>query len=457
MLVIISDLHLTDGTTGKTVAADAFRMFREHVRNLAYDASWRSDGTYRPVTAIDIVLLGDIFDLIRSTHWSDEARGSANFARPWDDPVAQPALARKVAQISDGILRQNEASFRLLRELSASDPITLPPADGRGLPARGSQERQSVTTRLHYLVGNHDWFLHLPGSPFERIREQITAALGLANPPGPFPHDPAESEALTRVFADHKVFARHGDIYDSFNYDADRGRDAATLGDAIVVEIINRFPQEVRRQMGDELPAYFLDSLYELANVRPSLLVPVWIAGQINRAGLGTAQGNEVKRVWNDIADEALALPFIREQDTRSPFDAVDLLETTLHFSRVLSFHSIAEIVSLVKKKLWGGDSSFARHALTETAFQNRSAHYFVYGHTHHYEVVPLDVVAADGGVLEQLYFNSGTWHPVHETAVRDPRRASFIQFKVLTHIAFFKDDERKGRRFETWTGSLDD
>jgi len=36
MLVIISDLHLTDGTSGETIRAGAFRAFRESLRELAW-------------------------------------------------------------------------------------------------------------------------------------------------------------------------------------------------------------------------------------------------------------------------------------------------------------------------------------------------------------------------------------------------------------------------------------
>jgi hypothetical protein len=44
MLVIISDLHLTDDTSGKTIRENAFGVFRERLRDMAFDASWRSDG-----------------------------------------------------------------------------------------------------------------------------------------------------------------------------------------------------------------------------------------------------------------------------------------------------------------------------------------------------------------------------------------------------------------------------
>ena len=58
MLVIISDLHLTDGTSGETIKPGTFRAFRESLRELAYDASWRSDQKYVPIDGIDLVLLG---------------------------------------------------------------------------------------------------------------------------------------------------------------------------------------------------------------------------------------------------------------------------------------------------------------------------------------------------------------------------------------------------------------
>ena len=63
MLVIISDLHLTDGTSGETIRVGAFRAFRERLRDLVYDASWRADGKYKPLEELNLVLLGDILIL----------------------------------------------------------------------------------------------------------------------------------------------------------------------------------------------------------------------------------------------------------------------------------------------------------------------------------------------------------------------------------------------------------
>ena len=42
--------------------------------------------------------------------------------------------------------------------------------------------REPVSVRLHYMVGNHDWYYHLPGPAFEAIRQEIVEAFGLSNP-----------------------------------------------------------------------------------------------------------------------------------------------------------------------------------------------------------------------------------------------------------------------------------
>ena len=60
MLIILSDLHLNDGTTGETLSPEAFALFADRLKELAITASWRSDGAYRPIERIDLVLLGDV-------------------------------------------------------------------------------------------------------------------------------------------------------------------------------------------------------------------------------------------------------------------------------------------------------------------------------------------------------------------------------------------------------------
>ncbi len=178
MLVIISDLHLTDGTSGETIRASAFGAFRERLRDLAYDASWRADGKYRPVEKVDIILLGDILDVIRSTKWL------AIEERPWSDPQSQK-FTMKIAEINSAILENNNTALGILKSINRGSALTLPPATEAGKPAftsrdkPGSADRVPVKVQMYYLVGNHDWFYHLDGRAYADVRNSVVDALGL--------------------------------------------------------------------------------------------------------------------------------------------------------------------------------------------------------------------------------------------------------------------------------------
>lgn len=446
MLVIISDLHLTDGTTGTTISAAAFEDFRVRLQELANDASQRAKGRYEPVEAIDLVLLGDVFDLIRSTRWSNPGVT----IRPWEHRTRPDELAAQVGDITAAVLKKNEGALALLRACGRGEAIQVAAAPD-GPP------ELPVPVRIHYVVGNHDWLYHLPGPAFDAVRTRVNEAMGLSNGAGPYPHDPEESDQLMAIFEAHRVYARHGDRYDSLNYEEEQGRDGATLGDALVVELINRFPHEVRRRLSG-LPTAFLDGLDELANVRPSLIAPVWIDALVNSSGLTKSQENEVKGIWNELADAVVELPFVRERDRLLKLDEVDALQATLHLSSRFSFGDIARIVTFIQERFWKGSTSFASHALTEPAYREGRADHIVYGHTHHYEVAPLNRRRdGQGQLVNQLYFNSGTWHAIHERtrqseSVMEP---AFVPFQVMTYLAFFRDGERGGRAFETWSGTL--
>ncbi len=452
MLVIISDLHLTDGSSGTTISDRAFKIFRERLREMAYEASWRADGVYRPIEKIDVVLLGDVLDVIRSVSWLDEE------VRPWDD-TASPDFLSMIQHINQDILSKNDTSFEVLKGLNSNDNslrITLPPEDGAGKVAKVGHEPEAegripVELNIHYMVGNHDWFYHLQGDAYNEIRKTVVDAMGLANDSSvPFAHDPAESSVIMNALNDHNVFARHGDIYDPFNYEGNR--DASSLGDAIVVELLNRFPVEVGKQLGNQLPVECLEGLNEIDNVRPLLLIPVWVDALLEKTCFNQPElADKVKEIWNNLADDFLKLDFVRKRDKWwNPLDAVDKLELGLKISRKVSFDKIADVIRWFAKKSKGEGETYSSHSLEEQAFIDKKA-FIVYGHTHHKEVVPLDTFNGK----DQIYINSGTWRAVYEMVKAESKVPRFVTFKVMTYLAFFKDDERGGRKFESWSGSL--
>jgi hypothetical protein len=456
MLIVLSDIHIGDGTCSQSVSSSAFRLFADRLKELAFNASWRADGSYYPLESVDILLLGDILEVLHSTLWLDKAFGEPGYVRPWTDPQA-PEFAAKVDAITRAVLENNAESAAVMKALTQPGGLTLPPADSQGRPDMKVPEQLPVRVRLHYMIGNHDWYYHLPGPAFDAIRHRIVEAFGLSNSDQLFPYELKESAELQNVLSSYQVYAQHGDMYDSFNFDKARGRDASCLGDAFAVEILNRFPNEVVRRMGDELPPGLIESLRELVNVRPALATPLWISGQLRANRIATDLQIKLKELWDEMCAEFLALPFVREYDKPLKLDLVDGLELAIRITDWVSFKTLDDLVVWIRKKFGSNEITFARHALKEEAFLDRTAQFIVYGHTHHPEIVPLDTFLAAKKLTSQIYLNSGTWHTYFDLAVYKPEEQKFVPYQVLTYLAFYKDDQRAGHRYETWTGSFSD
>jgi len=453
MLVIISDLHLGDGTTANSIAPEAFRLFANRLRENAYYASFRKGGTYRPIEQIDLVLLGDILDPLHSTLWLDTAPSDRHYTRPWTD-TNSPFFAAKLAQTTQSIINENRESLEILRRFANGQTILLPPANNRGQPDAESKERIAVKVRVHYLVGNHDWYYHVKGSAFDAIRKTIINSMGLSNSPDIFPYELNEYPGLRETMQQYKVFARHGDCYDKFNFNSEFGRDHSTLGDVFTMDVCNRYPVEVQRRFGSDLSTGIVDSLRRITNIRPALATPLWISGQIKRHAGSAPIETELKKVWDDLCDEFLQLEVVRQEDKAFRFDIVDALQVAIKISKRTSFETLNDIVIWVRDRMSEGNRSFAEHALTEPAFLDETARFIVYGHTHHHEIVSLDSYGEPPDGQDQLYINSGTWHSYFDLAIKDPTQQRFVPYESLTYLTFYKDDERGGRLFETWSGA---
>lgn len=453
MLVIISDLHLGDGTTADSISPSAFQLFARRLTETARFASVRRDGRYQPIENLDVLLMGDILDPLHSTRWLGTTPGDSNYIRPWSDP-GNPSYAPKLLEVTRAILDENEAAMRILCRLASGEEIRLAPATSKGEPDFQSSEYLPLRVRIHYMVGNHDWYYHLNGTEFDNIRSEIIQRMGLSNPASPFPYDAEESPVLKDLFEQHKVFARHGDLYDKFNFDHEKGRNHGTVGDAFTMDVCNRFPLEVQKRYGNLLPGGIVDSLRKIANIRPVLAAPLWISGQIRHFAGSHPLEDELKDVWDEIANEFLQLDFVREADKAYRFDVVDAMEMIVKISGRASFATINDVVIWVRKKMWGGKHSFARHALKEPAFQDGRAQYIVYGHTHSHEVVPLGMNAAMPAPESQIYFNAGTWHAYYDLAIQNPKEQKFVPYQALTYLTFYNPEEHDGRRFETWSGT---
>lgn len=387
-----------------------------------------------------------ILDVIRSTRWCDAPAE----VRPWGSQ-SDPRFAQMVARITDDVIANNQESLSILKSLHSADIMSLPPSGPDGGVAIKPPVRVPVPVQIHYLVGNHDWFFHLRGPAFNDIRRRIADAIGLETPnTSRFPHDPFESAVIEQIFREHRVFARHGDIFDPSNFE--HSRDASSLGDAIVIELLDKFGMSVRQQVGTRLPDACDAGLREIDNVRPLSMIPIWVDGLLTNTCTPEV-ASEIKTIWNDLVHKFLHLDFVRNR----PFGSSILIKLGFEISSEVPMAGLSDVTAWFSAKFGGGrGDSFYPYALHEKAFTEGWAKFIVYGHTHHYEIVPLQGIQQGSDITNQIYINSGTWRPVHELARFHPGQKQFVGYHVMTYLAFFKGDERKGRAFECWTGALD-
>lgn len=475
MLVFISDLHLSDMTTCGMLDAGAFEVFVDDLKWMVQHACERADKSFTPVVRVDLVMLGDVFDLLRSPRWHDMIDDDDDDLeiRPWtpeldDDPGAAHArLAAKVERIVTAIIAQNMKGIDRLREL-VQKQIEVRDRDGRP---------HFVPVRIWYMAGNHDWMLYVGRPAYDGARKQIIAAFGLSNPADqPFPHTIADApDALQEAFERHGVIvAQHGDIHDGENYQLDLGdhddgqtvgrgtRAKSSVGDAFVIEFLNRLPAAILRELAgesDQVREEFERALKEIENVRPYSAVPQWLESVLQQFssgddGVNRRYSRAMRRAIRGCLERLLQLDFVK---SCGQWDFVDKLQV---LSKAMLIPKSIKFASALTTVLDGQNSTYLAHAIEELNkwcsrvddTNSSYAKFIVFGHSHMPEVVPLDIEHGK----TWFYLNTGTWRVVHQRCVATDRsRIRFVGHYVMSSVAVYDGNERRGRPYETWAGTL--
>jgi len=443
MLIIISDLHLLDTSVGLVPSPQTFTLFASRLRELAYRASWRTDGRYHPLESVDILLLGDILDPLQSTGWLQRDAQDTSYIRPWHD-TRNPLFALTVRRITHKILEQNAHAGEVFRHLAEGAAIRLPPANRLGQPDFETRERIAPRVRIHYMVGNHDWYYHLPGAAFDEIRREIIAAFALSNSPAPFPHDSSESGLLTGLFIEYGLVARHGDIFDGYSYNRSLGRNAASLADICACEVVFRFPLELKRRYGSQLPAAILTAAREMTHVHPALAAPLWMNRQMQALTTSRRLEKMVKTSWNEVVERFLHLDEVRQQFLALDTGELQALRLLLMVSKSASVAAISDISAWLADRYGESGRSLVQHARREQDILENRARFVVYGHTHKHEVIALDNANLPPEKARQVYINTGSWGTFYNIQ-------QGTKMNLLTCAAIYHNDERRGRSFESW------
>jgi UDP-2,3-diacylglucosamine pyrophosphatase LpxH len=491
MLVIISDIHLCDGSAFPVhVDPRAFRLLLSEIYELAR-ASRRGARSWH----VDLVLLGDVFDLLRTERWFVDRQGREvpPSARPWGDPTcltaAQPAAEtlHHARAITDEIIEKNAAALAVLRG-----------------EAEGCAPPEGVTVRRIFIPGNHDrLYLH-----DEEIRRKVLGALGAID--GRCAGAAADGVFLHRLqMPRYGLLARHGHEWDPWNFErfrddrlpsqySDEDYLPTPIGDPITTELVARVPFEMRQRLaadpafaGDPALLRICQRLQRIEDVRPTLSAFRWVFYETGRLGArsGARQARALREALTDtisaVAGSFLSLPYYRAWRERHNvagwLDRTDKLHLllkgtqrvlSLEFADILSFFAAAEgsmawmspdhhQAGAAREDLAG--LSVAADLPAQDGGEEEAAplRFVAYGHTHEPLQAPLRV-----GRHSDLYLNSGTFRD-RQFATRDGQ--GFIGWQTFSYLVFYGEEERqpepageggaKGARrvgptYERWTGT---
>jgi UDP-2,3-diacylglucosamine pyrophosphatase LpxH len=443
MLVLVSDLHITDETTANNVNPEAFALLGDEI----LDAAAR-----RRAREIHLVLLGDILDLVRSDHW--HRHGIPMTERPWGGRL-DPRTAM------NSMVQPVEAQFRavLAAALASSAGAAL-----RGMLARLSGATQPLT--VTYVIGNHERVMW----NFPSLQEDTRRSL---------PQISTFAPLVER--ADYGVLARHGHEWDEATHGWRLRRNVL-----MPAEPIDRFSPEAYRTMaiGEAVtaelmsglvfhardagaPPELIDQLKDVNNLRPLLDVfgwLEWIGGardRTHRAMLHEA----LHRALDGLLDTSLARAWDRLQsDILLSGDLVDRLEQARALLLGPDFDSFRGRVELLQRlqrlvpALLPGDDGLFAGAGAERAFGGAPAaggvEHVIYGHTHR---ARHDYLAATAAGAVHLYVNTGTFLPLI-SRTRD--RHGFATEQQLTMVfAYRADEDLEGKvpgttSLDIWNGS---
>ena len=429
MLVFFSDVHLTDGSSSDTINEEAFDRFADQIVDLV---------RRRSPHELRLVLLGDGLDLVRSNLWLNAAG-----VRPWNEPG--PAQERVVLDILRRIFRANRWAIDHLLDIPARIALA------------GHLPQGPI--RLDYVLGNHDWLINRYESARRLVADRLRLDSACVRDGFPF--------VFRSPPGAYDVVARHGDVHDRINHAGREGGQAASsLGDAIIVELLNRFPREVGRELGPGAAAdEAVRRLREIDNVRPMTHLATWVLETVSELGRDDPQVLEaVDRAMERVVDDFRRNRAVRAlmADQLSWVQRWYLMALLGDVRRrkvnVLdSWPRLADRAVRGWRLLWNLPvSTYAARALDERGTDGRPPRFVVYGHSHRCESVPLGPVSAEGP--DRFYLNTGTWRTVWQMAETGGAEPHFASWKEMAYVVLYAPAESRGRHeFEVWTGGLRD
>ena len=395
MLIFVSDIHLTDDLRRASIQTDAL-------------LSAVRSAMKRSVEKPTLILLGDIFELLRSDLWIQDD------LRPWLTP--DDRLIETTRRITARIIHANSEFFEGMRDLAQ---------DGASLV---------------YLPGNHDRLLAEDVGAKARalLRTELPLqGVGEALFQTPFPD------------AMHGVHAEHGHLFDEFNRQS-KALGRFVPGDAVVVELIAALPVEAARALGshspyDEQYGERLAFLQEMDIIRPLTpeAIHTWLTAQVE------ALEPKHRIAVAPAIDRAMALCFRRFRQAMAAAKWGNAavrwlalaLESALWFRGFRAARALRYIPELRSEEL----DAIRQRFMT---YRSMDIDLVVAGHTHAPACVPL--MAPGAGAF--TYLNTGTWCRVNAVLKDGKGKAMFRRLEEESMLCVYQREappDGQDRRYE--------
>jgi len=393
MLIVISDLHFTDGTASLNVSHRAFSHFFNYLQR-----SMRQE--YKELI---IVFAGDTFDLLRSNHWMamDEKEKPWNInnmeQRTGSEGGENRWYQKHITEIFHKTIEANSKSLEILKQI-----------DGLF----------SVPIAKIMVLGNHDRMLREVDHYLHTLSDSMGSVIicdGMYNN------------------QEYGVTIRHGHEFDSYNYE----NGGVPIGDVNTVELFVRIPFLIKEQCPD-----LEDELKSMEDIRPQWRIFDYLRTTYTEGRIQSA----IKKSLESATDYFLSIPYVQywigQHDSYHPFDSADKLQYVLYLSKILPVHWAEKLLKI-----------FSYFEIQEPHYENmaekESSLYVVYGHTHKENIAFLGLHDS----LHRYYINSGTWRE----RILASSRGSFTRYKTMTYALFYKKEERVTAfpAFELWNGAL--
>ncbi len=434
MISILSDIHLSDGTTSFNVHREAFTdVFKENILREVKNNNAKE---------LKIILLGDIIDFVRTDYWLNIPVKE----RPWNAPNGK----------LDPLTAMNPDNSNMLKHYSSVLELICSQDSAKGffetLNDIKKDAGNKIPIEIHYVIGNHDRIFN----NFPELQNKVRAELKSFT---------SEEVKFCNYFRDtenYTVLCRHGHEFDENNY----GREIFAYLNDLNADEINRFDQRLYpvQSIGEVITAElmsglifrlkkfnaskeFINAVMDINNIRPMTDAFIWLywygkeqtkknKGLLMKAfkeslqavvdsSLGNAWDNLIRELWyfrGDITDRfEQLLDFVEDKKFEEVANLVEAIKP------VFSFFSGKGLDDFAK----GARSSFASGAVPDLQ-------YVVMGHTH--EAITM-YYKGDTDDKVNMYINTGTYLPFIER-VKDSPAVSFVNANQLTLLNIHSRDE---------------